>query len=58
MKKERSRWEVLHELLGLFHDSRLTADQFWAQMRQHGLTDEDIDKYCHGISLEKSGKVR
>lgn len=56
--KKRSQWEILHELLGLFHDNKLSADQFWAQMRQHDLTDEDIDKYCHGIPLEKSRKVR
>lgn len=53
-REDRPKWKVLHELLDLFHDDRLTSAQFWAQMRQHGLTDHDIDLYCEG-KMERIG---
>lgn len=36
----------MHELLRLYGEDKITMEQFWAQMRQHGLTDADIDRYC------------
>lgn len=42
------RRERMDELLRLFGDDKITREQFWAQMRQHGLTDADIDSFCCG----------
>jgi hypothetical protein len=41
---------VLHELLGALGDGRISLDQFWRHMGQHGLGDREIDGYCavHG----------
>lgn len=38
----------MHELLRQFGEDKITLEQFWAQMRQHGFSDEDIDRYCRG----------
>ena len=40
--------ERLHKILGLFGDDLITKDQFLALMREHKLTDDDIDRYCSG----------
>ena len=29
---------------------RITVEQFWQEMRRHGLTDDDIDRFCTGAS--------
>ena len=48
-KKEVLSWrERMHELLRLFGEDKITMEEFWSQMRDHGLTDKDIDAYCRG----------
>lgn len=48
-KKEVLSWrERMSELLRLFGEDKITMEEFWAQMRAHGLTDKDIDAYCRG----------
>jgi hypothetical protein len=50
---KRSKFERLHELLGLFGNDRINRDQFWQMMKEQNLTDRDIDDYCDGtISAE------
>ena len=38
--------ERLADLLGRFGNSILTTEQFWSQMRQAGLDDSHIDRFC------------
>lgn len=38
----------MHELLREFGEDKITLEQFWKRMRQHGYTDQDIDRYCRG----------
>jgi hypothetical protein len=33
-------------ILGAFGEGRISREQFWAYMRQYGLTDADIDAWC------------
>lgn len=40
--------ERLHDILGRFGDGLITMDEFLALMRQHKLTNDDIDAYCMG----------
>lgn len=48
-KRETLSWhQRMHELLRLFGEDKITLEQFWAHMREHGLSDEDIDRYCRG----------
>lgn len=48
-KKDKVPWQQrMHELLRQFGEDKITLEQLWAQMRQHGLSDEDIDRYCRG----------
>jgi hypothetical protein len=44
--------ERVSELLRLFGNGAIDFDEFWAQMRQYGLTDEDIDMFCRGEHVE------
>lgn len=48
MKSKLTRWQVLHELLRHLGENKITLDVFWRQMSEHGLKDEDIDRYCRG----------
>jgi hypothetical protein len=49
MKRQNlTQHQRLSELLRLLGTDAITIEQFWAQMRQHGLTDADIDKFCRG----------
>jgi hypothetical protein len=43
-----SKRERLHDILGRFGDGLITKDEFLALMRDHKLTDDDIDAYCRG----------
>ena len=45
---QKTKRERLHEILGAFGDGRITREQFDAMMRDHKLTDDDIDQYCMG----------
>ena len=45
---QTSKRDRLHDILGRFGDDRITREQFEALMRQHKLTDDDIDAYCRG----------
>lgn len=47
-KKEEKNRQRMHELLREFGEDKITMEQFWAQMRQYGFTDQDIDRYCRG----------
>ena len=40
--------ERLHDILGRFGDDLITREQFEAVMKDHKLTDDDIDQYCRG----------
>lgn len=46
--KDISKHERVSELLRLLGHDTITIEEFWAQMRQYGLTDEDIDRFCCG----------
>ena len=35
----------------LGHDT-ITVEEFWRQMRQYGLTEEDIDRFCMGATAD------
>jgi hypothetical protein len=49
-----SKFERLHELLGLFGNDLIDRDTFWKMMAEQRLADSDIDDYCAGvISAEK-----
>jgi hypothetical protein len=51
MKKPQpraSKRERLHDILGRFGDGLITREQFKEMMRDHKLTDDDIDAYCRG----------
>ncbi len=43
-----SKRERLHDILGRFGDDLITREQFEAMMKDHKLTDDDIDAYCRG----------
>ncbi len=48
-KRDVRSWrDRMHELLRLLGDDKITVEEFWAQMREHGLSDQDIDAYCRG----------
>ncbi len=48
-KKPVLSWrERMSELLRLFGEDKITLEEFWSQMRAHGLSDKDIDAYCRG----------
>jgi ribosomal protein S10 len=40
--------ERLHDILGRFGDDLITREQFEAMMKDHKLTDDEIDAYCRG----------
>lgn len=42
---------VAELLRQLGHDA-ITTEQFWAEMRKYGLTDQDIDRFCCGERVE------
>jgi hypothetical protein len=44
-----SKFERLHELLGLFGNDLIDRDTFWKMMAEQRLTDSDIDDYCAGV---------
>ena len=43
-----SKYERLHELLGLLGNDLIDRDTFWRMMAEQNLTDADIDDYCDG----------
>jgi hypothetical protein len=45
---EISKHARVAELLRLLGHDAITVEEFWQQMRQYGLTDEDIDRFCQG----------
>ena len=48
-----SKFERLHELLGLIGNDLIDRETFWKMMAEQRLTDSDIDDYCSGtISAE------
>ena len=47
-KAKPSKFERLHELLGLFGNNLIDRDTFWRMMAEQNLTDSDIDAYCDG----------
>lgn len=47
-KPQATKRDRLHDILGRFGGDRITREQFEALMRQHKLTDDDIDAYCRG----------
>ena len=44
-----SKFERLHELLGLFGNDLIDRETFWKMMAEQRLTDSDIDDYCAGV---------
>jgi len=46
--QQRSKCERLHEILGLFGDDLITRERFAEMMREHKLTEDDIDLYLRG----------
>lgn len=47
-KNDQHERQRMHELLREFGEDKISLEQFWAQMKQHGYTDQDIDRYCRG----------
>jgi hypothetical protein len=47
-RNELSKADRLSKLLRLLGLDMITVEQFWQSMRQYGLTDEDIDRFCRG----------
>ncbi len=47
-KAKATKYEKLHYLLGALGESAITLDEFWRQMAEQRLADQDIDKYCSG----------
>jgi hypothetical protein len=43
-----SKRERLQDILGQFGDDLITREQFDQMMKDHKLTDDDIDAYCRG----------
>lgn len=43
---QQTKRERLHQILALFGDDLITREQFEAMLRDHKLTDDDIDRYC------------
>jgi hypothetical protein len=43
-----SKRERLQDILGRFGDDLITREQFDQMMKDHKLTDDDIDAYCRG----------
>lgn len=46
--KDIPKHDRVSELLRHLGNDKITIEEFWAQMRQYGLTDADIDKFCCG----------
>jgi hypothetical protein len=46
--QRQSKRERLHDILGRFGDGLITREQFEALMKDHRLTDDDIEAYCRG----------
>lgn len=40
------------ELLRMLGHDSISIEQFWKEMRQYGLTDEDIDRFCRGEQVK------
>ena len=54
MKKPQTKYEFLSDLLGAFGRDTITREVFWAQMKQRGYTQDDIDQWCERYyQLEK-----
>ena len=52
--KEQPKYEFLSDLLGAFGRDTITREVFWAQMKQRGYTQDDIDQWCERYyQLEK-----
>jgi hypothetical protein len=49
---ELRKHERLCELLRELAFDIITFDEFWSQMKEYGLTDEDIDRLCSGGHVE------
>ncbi len=47
-----SQHERVSELLRQLGHDIIDIEQFWQEMRKHGLTDDDIDKFCRGEHVE------
>ena len=45
-----SKYERLHELLGMFGNDLIDRDTFWRMMAEQNLTDADIDAYSTTLS--------
>jgi hypothetical protein len=43
-----SKRQALFDILGRFGDGLITREEFDALMREHRLTDDDIDRFCRG----------
>ncbi|MET4017771.1 MULTISPECIES: hypothetical protein [Bradyrhizobium] len=48
-RAQQTKRERLHQILGLFGEGLITREQFETMMKQHDLTDDDIDRYCRGV---------
>ena len=47
MKKPKpTKYEKLGYLLGEYGSNRITAAQFWGQMKELGYGQDDIDRWC------------
>jgi len=44
-KPKPTKYELLHNLLGRFGIDAITSEQFWSQMKVHGFTQGDIDRW-------------
>jgi hypothetical protein len=47
-KPQASKRERLHDILGRYGDGLINTDQFLELMREHRLTQDDIEAYCRG----------
>jgi hypothetical protein len=47
---ELPKHDRVSELLLKLGLDRITVEEFWNEMRKYGLTDEDIDRFCTGVT--------
>lgn len=50
--RDLPRHQRVSELLRQLGNDGITTEQFWNQMREYGLTDQDIDRFCRGEKVK------
>lgn len=50
--RDLPKHERVSELLRLFGNDMIKIEEFWSQMREYGLDDDDIDAFCEGKHVE------